>query len=75
MALKATLYVKGAKVDIEYDSCDSVMYPCGYWKNDKISIHDLYYQLTDSDICEIVQYLYNEGFIQDRKTACEVVQY
>ena len=58
--------VKGAKVDIEYDSCDSVMYPCGYWKNDKISIHDLYYQLTDSDICEIVQYLYNFIFVNPK---------
>ena len=75
MALKATLHVKGAKVDIQYDSCNSAIYPGGFWKKDKILIHDVYYQLTDSDVSQIVQYLYNEGFIQDRQTACEVVQY
>lgn len=70
---EAKINVKGVKVEIVYAS--SITYPGGYWKKDKVLIHDIYYQLTDEDIAEAIQYLYDEGFIQDRRTPYELVQY
>lgn len=73
MGIRADINVKGVRVEILY--ANSILYPGGYWKRDKILIHDIYYQVMDDEIEDIIQYLYDEGFIEDRRTRYELVQY
>ena len=42
----------------------------GYWMKDRVII--LKPDATDSEIVGVMSYLYEEGFILDRRTRCEV---
>ena len=43
-----------------------------FWKEKKIIIHDPAKELTANKIVDIVEYLYYEGFIEDRRTDVEI---
>lgn len=43
-----------------------------FWKERKIVIHDPAKEITAGKIVDIVEYLYYEGFIEDRRTQVEV---
>ena len=46
-----------------------------YWKNKKILIYDVSESnLNDKEVGAIVSYLYEEGFIEDRRTEFEIIK-
>jgi hypothetical protein len=45
-----------------------------FWGNKKIYIYDCLSDLADVERDVIINYLYEEGFIDDRRTRCEVVR-
>ena len=46
----------------------------GFWMQEKIMIHDPKDSISETKIKNIIQYLYDEGFILDRRTPYEVVR-
>ena len=46
----------------------------GFWGNKKIYIYDCFSDLADVERDAIINYLYEEGFIDDRRTRCEVIR-
>ncbi len=45
----------------------------GFWKNDLVIIHDpLGGQIAEHEVLVLMQYLYEEGFIEDRKTPYQI---
>tara|TARA_R100000808_G_C2154789_1_gene166155 strand:+ start:370 stop:588 length:219 start_codon:yes stop_codon:yes gene_type:complete len=54
-----SIVINGFVVDVEYDTA-------GCWKLDKIYIYDPQDEINDRDIKNIISYLYEESFIQDR---------
>ena len=45
-----------------------------YWKTDKITVYDPLNEMRAGiDDRNILQYLYDEGFIQDRRTECVIL--
>ena len=46
----------------------------GFWMQEKIVIHDSQGSLGELGIRSIIQYLYDEGFILDRRAPYEVVR-
>ena len=45
-----------------------------FWGNDAGYIYDGLSDASEDEINAIKDYLYNEGFIQDRRTKCEVLR-
>jgi len=45
-----------------------------YWGNHRIYIYDCLSDLTEEERAVIIGYLYDEGFIDDRRTKCEVIR-
>ena len=45
-----------------------------YWGNHKVYIYDCLSDLADVERDFIINYLYEEGFIDDRRTKCEVIR-
>jgi hypothetical protein len=45
-----------------------------FWGNDTIFIYDGLSDASKDEINAIKDYLYNEGFTQDRRTRCEVLR-
>ena len=41
------------------------------WRKDRVYIHNL--RLNEKEVAHIIEYLYNEGFIEDRRTVCELI--
>ena len=52
----------------------NVCYPGGYWKNTKIKIYDALDDLSEREKRSVIEYLYDEGFIQVRRVIVEVVK-
>ncbi len=48
--------------------------PSGHWMNEKIYIYDALSDASEKEIHMMVNYLFHEGFIQDRRTQCEVIR-
>tara|TARA_Y100000310_G_C20684877_1_gene818341 strand:- start:1634 stop:1864 length:231 start_codon:yes stop_codon:yes gene_type:complete len=46
----------------------------GFWGNKKVYIYDCLSDLADAEKDIIINYLYEEGFIDDRRTKCEVIR-
>ncbi len=46
----------------------------GFWMKEKILIYDNDNSISESEIKKIKEYLYDEGFILDRRTPYEIVQ-
>ena len=46
----------------------------GNWKNDKIYIYDCTEELSDIEAEAMVDYLYSEGFILDRRIKMTIVR-
>ena len=46
----------------------------GYWEGDKIYIYDCTEELPEEEADVIVDYLYQEGFIMDRRTKTTIVR-
>jgi len=44
-----------------------------YWKSKAIRIYDPLEAVTEEQEKAVVQYLYSEGFIEDRRTDCEII--
>ena len=45
-----------------------------FWGNDAVYIYDGLSDASEDEINAIKDYLYNEGFTQDRRTKCEVLR-
>ena len=43
------------------------------WRNDRVYIFDPQLLLSEEEVASIIEYLYAEGFIDDRQTPHEVV--
>jgi len=48
--------------------------PSGHWMNEKIYIYDALSDASEKEIHMMINYLFYEGFIQDRRTQCEVIR-
>lgn len=48
--------------------------PEGDWQADKIYIYDPQVKITEEEIYNIIDYIYSEGFIEDRRTPYEIVR-
>lgn len=46
----------------------------GDWTDDKVHIYESKTTLTETLISSIIQYLYDEGFIVDRRTKYEIIK-
>jgi hypothetical protein len=44
------------------------------WTKDKVYIYDPQLQVTEEERSQIIDYLYSEGFIEDRRTQSELVR-
>jgi hypothetical protein len=59
---------------VEIKQMPSIKYPTGHWKRKKIFIHDVIESgLKEAEIAAIIQYLYEEGFIEDRRIECKII--
>ena len=45
-----------------------------FWANKKIYIYDCLSDLTDEERDIVINYIYAEGFIDDRRTECDVIR-
>ena len=45
----------------------------GNWKNDEIEIYDPIENLTKSRIISLVNYIYEEGYIVDRRVKVQII--
>jgi hypothetical protein len=61
------LVVNNNIVEIHYDKM-------GHWQKDKIYIYDCTEELPEKEADHIVSYLYEEGFIMDRRTEMTIVR-
>ena len=59
--------------DIEIKEKRNIHYPAGYWKNKTVCIYDPNQKVERDDISNIIQYMYDEGFLEDRRTEYEVI--
>ena len=56
-----------------YDKGPRIHYPAGYWKSKAVRIYDPLETVTEEQQKKVIQYLYDEGFIEDRRVECSVV--
>ena len=75
--LNVTIYmdivINGLLIEIKQEP--SIKYPAGHWKRKKIYIHDVIESgLGDPETIAIIEYLYEEGFIEDRRTPYEIIK-
>ena len=45
-----------------------------FWGNKKIYIYDCLSDLSDKEKESIIDYIYAEGFVDDRRTKCEIIR-
>ena len=64
--------VNGIAVEIRYDEENLPYLVPGFWQHDKVIIYDPDNTVDEGDVREILQYLFDEGFIKDRRTPCEI---
>ena len=68
------IFVNNLPVEIKHESPDPLN-PTNHWSHDKVYIHDsLREPLTEVEVKIVIEYLYSEGFIQDRRTPHEIVK-
>ena len=57
-----------------YNWCMVKLNLSDFWKTDKVTVFDPLNEMrTGIDDRNILQYLYDEGFIQDRRTECVIL--
>jgi hypothetical protein len=62
--------VNGIDVEVKYKDTPVL----GFWQHDKVIIYDPdNIGISGVDIREILQYLFDEGFIKDRRTPWEIL--
>ena len=66
MRPKDVLFYNGLFVEVERKD--------DFWANDTVYIYDGLSDASEDEISAIKDYLYNEGFTQDRRTRCEVLR-
>ena len=49
-------------------------YPEGHWMGEQIYIYDGLSDAADNEILVVLDYLYEEGFIQDRRTPHTIIR-
>ena len=67
------IFLNGLPIEIKHEAPDPSN-PTGYWKHDKIYIHDPLGDISEKEVTVVKEYLYSEGFIQDRRTPHTVVR-
>jgi|TARA_Y100000310_G_C20388273_1_gene671510 hypothetical protein len=61
------LILSGLAVEIHYDKT-------GDWRKDRVYIYDCKEDLSDAEANKMVGYLYDEGFIMDRRVEMTIVR-
>ena len=61
------IILNGLQVEIFFDKT-------GDWKKDKVYIYDCKEALTDEEAIRMICYLYDEGFIMDRRIEFVIVR-
>ena len=71
--MKEDIVINGLLIEIRQVA--DIKYPSGHWKRKKIFIHDVLESgLKEPEVKAIIEYLYEEGFIEDRRTQHEVLK-
>ena len=68
-----TININGIEVVILHDAGGTCQPVPGFWLHDRVIIHDPIDTLDTENVTEILQYLYDEGFIQDRSTPYQII--
>ena len=50
------------------------LHDSGRWTDDKVLIYEKNITITETLVSSIIQYLYDEGYIVDRRTKYEIVK-
>ena len=67
------IIINGLLIEIKQEP--NIKYPDGYWKRKKILIHDVIESgLEEEEVAAIIQYLYDEGFIDDRRMEYKIIR-
>ena len=56
-----------------YERGPDIHFPAGYWKSKAIRIYDPLETVTEEHQRKVIQYLYDEGFILDRRVDCDII--
>ncbi|MAF25118.1 hypothetical protein CL634_06040 [bacterium] len=64
-----TMFVNGLCVEVYNQGSGE-----DFWGDKKIYIYDCLSDLSNKEKEAIIDYLYSEGFIDDRRTGCEVIR-
>jgi len=67
------LFLNGVSIEIKCPTDQKVGEPRN-WKDDKVYIYDSLGDVSEKEVSLIIDYLYNEGFILDRRTAYNVIK-
>ncbi len=68
------IIINGLIVEVYENVPKEQNYAEGDWRGDKIYIYDGLGDAPEEEIDQIIEYLYNEGFILDRRTDYEVLR-
>ena len=66
------LFLNGVGIEIKEDP--SAHYPFGSWMRTVVYIYDGLNDVSEKEIKSIIAYLYDEGFIMDRRTAVKIIR-
>lgn len=68
------IIINGLIVEVYENAPKEKKYPKGDWRGDKIYIYDGLGDASKQEISQIIDYLYSEGFILDRRTDYDVLR-
>ncbi len=51
------------------------IFNCQHWSSSEVRIYDFMQLMTEAERDSIVEYVYNEGFIEDRRTLVKIIKY
>ena len=67
-------YVMTIRMELNKRVVEIYKGPNGDWSKDKVYIYDPQLQVSEDKHAQIMDYLFSEGFIEDRRTQSELVR-
>jgi hypothetical protein len=51
------------------------IFNCRHWSSSEVRIYDFMQLMTEAERDSIIEYVYNEGFIEDRRVLVKIIKY